>query len=225
LDHTNTCWANEIKMKLYSKIKNTILLIFIIFSISLPAVMKELEITLPILPDDLFSRDSVPDPCPDYESPKPNRYMIFWNDSPSIDGSFILVIHPKQIFLRSSHDNPNPNKIYWFSSISTEQYKEISHFLGKYNGKVFSNKGVWSWGGYKVFELTEAKESPYLTGDEKDSDYKKADLAIISNIFRIFAELNHGLPANVNKFKIVEGEISLLHGVYIGEKPVKIYVK
>jgi hypothetical protein len=51
-------------------------------------------------------------------------YEIRW-PSICLDGSLVLTITNRQIYLRSSHDNPNPNYLYWFANISDEQYKII----------------------------------------------------------------------------------------------------
>ena len=47
--------------------------------------------------------------------------MITWNDTPGIDGHFMLVVHAKQLFLRSGHNNPNPNYVYWVEQLSERQ--------------------------------------------------------------------------------------------------------
>jgi hypothetical protein len=36
-----------------------------------------------------------------------------------------LTITKRQIYLRSEHNNPNPNYLYWFANITEEQYKII----------------------------------------------------------------------------------------------------
>ena len=125
-------------------------------SYHLPAMSEDSIAALPILPQDMFSRKGVPDPCPHIGSGMPKRYMIFWNDFPAIDGGFVLVIHPKQVFLRSTHDNPNHDRVYWLSALSVSQYVALVVFLDQYRGKVFSDKGVWNWGGYKVLQLENA---------------------------------------------------------------------
>jgi len=144
----------------------------------------------------------------------PKRYMVFWNDVPAIDGSFVLVIHPRQVFLRSTHDNPNYNRIYWLSALSVSQYEALIVFLDQYSGNVFSDKGVWNWGGYKVVELEKAKQSPYATDDDWDAWYSRVNWAIEENMSRIFFELNHGLPVSVEKLNVPHA-ISIEHGVLI----------
>jgi len=53
---------------------------------------------------------------------------IYWNSS-CIDGSFLLVITPEQIYMRSGHNNPNPNRFYWVLPINKLTYKSIENTL------------------------------------------------------------------------------------------------
>ncbi len=46
---------------------------------------------------------------------------IFWN-SWCIDGRYEIKITPEQIYLISSHENPNPNFLYWVMNIDIETY-------------------------------------------------------------------------------------------------------
>jgi hypothetical protein len=52
-----------------------------------------------------------------------------------IDGRYDLVITPKQIYLRSEHENPNPNFLYWITNINREQFELIKNYLNKQNNK------------------------------------------------------------------------------------------
>jgi len=188
-----------------------------ILFIQLPALSEDSIVDLPILPDDLFSQKNIPNPCPFNESTKPKRYMIFWDDRPAIDGSFILVIHPTQIFLRSSHDNPNPDCIYWMSPISASQYQALSGILDQYKEKIFSQKNVWNWGGYKIFRFTKAKQSPYMTGTDWDAWHLKVDKTIESNMSQVFSELNRAFPKGVPKLNLISIPSISTHTVYIDD--------
>jgi hypothetical protein len=59
-----------------------------------------------------------------------NIIEISWS-SMYVDGRYILVITPRQIYLRSSHDNPNPNFLYWVTASSNKQFELIKHYLEK----------------------------------------------------------------------------------------------
>ena len=53
-----------------------------------------------------------------------NIVSFYW-DSWNIDGLYILRFSPKQMVLYSSHENPNPNYIYWSADITEEQFKAL----------------------------------------------------------------------------------------------------
>lgn len=65
---------------------------------------------------------------------------IYWNSS-CIDGSFHLVITPEQIYLRSGHNNPNPNRFYWVLPIDKLVYKSIENtFKEKKSFQLYDEK-------------------------------------------------------------------------------------
>lgn len=53
-----------------------------------------------------------------------NVISFYW-DSWLIDGRYNLRFTPKQMVLYSSHENPNPNYIYWSADITEEQFKAL----------------------------------------------------------------------------------------------------
>ena len=123
--------------------------------------------------------------------------MITWNDTPGIDGDFMLVVHPKQLFLRSGHNNPNPNFVYWVEQLSESQYTQLVKFLNAYNGQLF-RRDRWSrWSGYTLFMLRNPQISPQppdrMTPDGEASWQSRSDAAVNSNLRRILKELNRGL--------------------------------
>lgn len=81
-----------------------------------------------IIPDSIFSLQ--PDllylKFPDHpiKTTEKYGYEIRW-PSLYLDGSLILVITKRQIYLRSGHENPNPNLLYWFTNITPQQYRII----------------------------------------------------------------------------------------------------
>jgi hypothetical protein len=94
---------------------------------------------------------------------------ISWS-SKAIDGGYSIEINPKQIYLRSHHDNPNPNHLYWLDSLSNEQYQIIKSCL---NSKIknkfnkYTHKFSYSQSyGYKDFI-----QEKYLRGDWEDRSY------------------------------------------------------
>ena len=61
---------------------------------------------------------------------------IFWNAG-CIDGAYYLVLTPEQIYLRSGHNNPSPNLIFWQVNIDTFQYLQIKNGLNLKTPKGF----------------------------------------------------------------------------------------
>ncbi|RYZ96152.1 MAG: hypothetical protein EOP47_24440 [Sphingobacteriaceae bacterium] len=60
----------------------------------------------------------------------PNKRPIeFYWHSTCNDGSYILTVTPEQIFFSSSHDNPNPNFLFWVISINASQFLQIQKGL------------------------------------------------------------------------------------------------
>jgi hypothetical protein len=129
---------------------------------------------------------------------EPKRYMIAWNDTPATDGEFVLVVHPKQLFLRSRHDNPNPNYVYWVEQLSEGQYTQLVKFLDAYRERVFRRESGWP--GYTEFWLRNPHISPErgegMTGERGAAWERKSAAAVNSNLRRILRELNRGLSRN-----------------------------
>ena len=122
--------------------------------------------------------------------------MIAWNE-PAIDGDFRLVVHPKQLFLRSSHNNPNPNYVYWVQPLSEDQYTELVKSLDAYTGQLFRRNRWDQWPGYTTFMLKSPTLSPLpperMTSDGNASWQSRFDAAVNANLRRILRELKRGL--------------------------------
>lgn len=91
----------------------------------------------PVIPVDVFDRHPyrliLADPFDTMEIKVEHktRYVISW-PSPSIEGSLDLVISKRQMWLQSSHDNPNPNEIFWVTDIDEVQYTVVQYMLDKH---------------------------------------------------------------------------------------------
>ncbi len=57
-----------------------------------------------------------------YSFDKENECEISW-PAVRIDGSFSLVINPKEMYLRTHHENPNSPYLYWIVGIQPLQYE------------------------------------------------------------------------------------------------------
>ena len=81
-----------------------------------------------IIPDSIFSMQldilHLTYPGDTTESKEKYGYEIWWPSTYN-DGSLVLTITKRQIYLRSGHNNPNPNYLYWFVNITDEQYKIV----------------------------------------------------------------------------------------------------
>jgi hypothetical protein len=153
--------------------------------------------SVPLVPSILKAGVTIPDPCPHTTSMEPKRYMVAWNDTPAIDGDFMLVVHPTQLFLRTGHNNPNPNYVYWVEQLSEGQYTRLVRFFDKYSARLFRRERSVSWPGYTVFTLTNPRISPHrperMTNDTEAAWQSTSDAAVNSNLRRILRELNRGL--------------------------------
>jgi len=153
--------------------------------------------SVPLVPSILKSDITIPEPCPHTASMEPKRYMIMWNDTPGIDGNFILVLHPKQVFLRSAHDNPNPNYVYWVAPLSDAQYTRLVTFIDGYKGRLFRRNRWDRWAGYTLFTLENPRISPHFperrTPDSEAAWQRDFDAAVNANLRRILRELNRAL--------------------------------
>lgn len=87
-----------------------------------------------LIPDSIFSMqaDRLYLPLPLTIKGKKNKdgFEIRW-PSHYIDGSLMLTVTKKQIYLSSTHENPNPDYCYWLTNITAQQYKIIADKLSK----------------------------------------------------------------------------------------------
>jgi hypothetical protein len=89
--------------------------------------------------------------------------MITWNDTPGIDGEFMLVVHSKQLFLRSGHNNPNPNYVYWVDQLSEGQYTKLVKFSGCIQGATVSSRPLESMARLHIVHTEESSNQPAAT--------------------------------------------------------------
>lgn len=69
---------------------------------------------------------------------KKTEIEISWHSN-YIDGEYALNITPEQIYLRSYHENPNPDCLYWLKPISKDQFTTIRNYLKRKKDKQFRN--------------------------------------------------------------------------------------
>ena len=81
---------------------------------------------------------------------KQNVINFYW-DSWMIDGRYNLRFTPKQMVLYTSHENPNPDYIYWSANITEEQFQALKK-IPKFKYKWLSDKKKEKNLRYKNFE-------------------------------------------------------------------------
>lgn len=94
---------------------------------------------------------------------------ISWS-SISIDGGYSIEINPKQIYLRSNHDNPNPNYLFWIDSLSVEQFLIIKKSLNSMNRHKF-NKYNNEFEFSQSYGFKEFIQEKYFRGEYEDRSY------------------------------------------------------
>jgi hypothetical protein len=91
-----------------------------------------------VLPTDALTAFDAIHLSPELEGSE-QALSISWR-SPRIDGRFVLVLTPLQIYLRSGHDNPNPNYLYWLAPLSPAQFESARAFLGRTKDRRFERQ-------------------------------------------------------------------------------------
>jgi hypothetical protein len=124
--------------------------------------------------------------------------VIWWNDTAGIDGDFNLVVHPTQVFLVSSHNNPNPNFVYWVCGIDKDQYTALVARLEQGAPKGLAAETQLQMPGYTLFRLRAPVESPWMKANNPTPEQWRAwelrsDSAVNKNLSRIVATLNREL--------------------------------
>ncbi len=121
-----------------------------------------------------------------------NVIKIEWG-SYYIDGFYMLVITPRQIYLRSGHNNPNQSFLYWLSDFSEKQFSLIKDFLEE--------------DSQKSIIKSKSRNVKYLSYDFKkaiiEADISKKNPTTknerYENLKRIIKLINKSIP---NKIKI-----------------------
>jgi hypothetical protein len=121
--------------------------------------------------------------------------VVWWNDTPGIDGDFNFVVHPTQVFLVSSHNNPNPNFVYWVCAITKDQYAAIVARLDRGAPAGIVAETQLQMPGYTLFQLRAPVESPWMKANNPTPEQwrvweHRSDAAVNKNLSRIVALLN-----------------------------------
>ena|GEM_PF-1967590 len=156
-------------------------------------------INAPIILDGIFDihprRLIVVDPFDTVEVPRKTRITICW-PAPLDDGDRCLTITRRQIWLTSTHNNPNPNYFYWFTNITDEQYRMIERWI---NGKArLFTEYTWSSGFSRTLYYRR-----YIPEDSLPDDWSQevleryraaADDVHYANTVKLLEMINRGMP-------------------------------
>jgi hypothetical protein len=163
---------------------------------------------------------------------KEKIYNICW-PSPYIDGDFQIEVNPRQIYLITGHNNPNPSFVYWVKNINIEVYSKIEKAL-----KDSSNfKESVSYSQYVIVSYKDYIPEIEFTNDEwtnsewlqYENDYYEKSYMNFSKIIEIFNnELSNSEKIIIPDFESFRAQYGLyiLFGLgELGEQPKNTILK
>jgi hypothetical protein len=153
------------------------------------------------------------------DSTRPMRgFRISWPGT-FISGRNLMVINPRQIFLKTEHDNPYPDYLYWIIDIDTMQYRLISRNLFSHlNDKFDDHSNI-----YLDFYLLTYKDPAgelSLPDHWTDKEIRKHNMdyrnKLYMNLCRLLRMFNASLTRHGKEIRIPG------RNEFIGIKPVRI---
>ena len=156
-----------------------------------------------------------------FNSTKKDGFQINW-EALIHDGSYSLRVNKRQIVLLSTHENPNPNELYWFVNISEDMYWSIKKYFDKHRKdfKEYKNK-LSPYYYYRWLKFTPELPIPEEWTDENmkihDEDSEKKLYKNFSRLIELFniPLKNKIIIPNYNDFisikriRVVSGEFEL----------------
>lgn len=134
------------------------------------------------------------------------RPIQFYWISTCNDGYYNLTITPEQIIFSSSHDNPNPNYLFWVVDIDTSQYRQINNGLQRKPPQGFENLSKNYRQSLTVFYDNKFKDTFPIPDEWTDSIMEKHDVYCQSQIKRqlerYFSVLNSYIADTTKKVVI-----------------------
>ncbi|MCF6402921.1 hypothetical protein L3C95_08560 [Chitinophaga filiformis] len=121
-----------------------------------------------------------------------------------IDGSYVLTVKKRQIYLCTTHNNPNPNHLIWFANITSGQYEIIANKINR-EKTLFQPREVdhtWrKWYSYYnqlyyVMYKSEGDKPWEWTEKEREKLERDAPLRRYQNLHALISFLNSGLTAD-----------------------------
>ncbi len=100
---------------------------------------------------------------------------ISWFSS-YIDGTYCFVVTPRQMYLRSHHNNPNPNYLHWLTKSDSLSYKLIkTHFN---NSKQFESVNIQNRLG-QFYSFTNHLDENYVNDNWENKMYENLNYLIL----------------------------------------------
>ena len=115
---------------------------------------------------------------------------ISWS-SAYIDGIFSFVITPRQMYLRSHHNNPNPNYLYWLEKSDSLNLELIKNHFD--NSKLFESLDIQSRPGH-VYSFAKLINEDYLNDNWENKMY--------DNLSNIIFEINEAINQKDEKIEL-----------------------
>ncbi|RTQ50660.1 hypothetical protein EJV47_08480 [Hymenobacter gummosus] len=115
----------------------------------------------------------------------------------SVDGSLNMYISRRQLYLRTGHNNPNPNMLHWMQDITPAQFQAIDAVLKKPQPPFQAVRNSADFGYFRYLEFEpKTPSNPTLETEEQwkaFSTQEEQDLA--GRVIRLLQQLNRQLPA------------------------------
>jgi hypothetical protein len=203
-------------MHLYFMQASIILVVFILFSLAGSSQNKTPDSAMAYVDisegyvyipkwalDDKFDAVLIVSKGSDISSQR-KEFKLWWNSSCN-DGYYNLDVTPRQIYFSSSHDNPNPNYLYWAIDIDSIQYTEIAKGLQSKTPKGFSNLSKYYDDAY-VFHDDKFKDS--FTIPDEWTGPKEKEFAVYcqkqleQQLSKYFSILNSFIKEEDKKIKL-----------------------
>lgn len=121
----------------------------------------------------------------------------------NITGTYYIIITPRQIYLRSGHENPNPNFLFWITDVTSAQYEILKNYLYNNTNRKLDDCTI-EGSYYKSFFYNNYRKEKFRKGEWTDMQYKNF-ISILKLINRAFKskEMCIEIPDynNFNKIK------------------------
>ncbi|MBS1914014.1 MAG: hypothetical protein JST22_18650 [Bacteroidetes bacterium] len=93
------------------------------------------EAHAPLIPDSVFQHHPYRLVIPDRCDSAARQHVISWGAWSADEGLLELVVAPRQLWLRSAHDNPTADSLYWTAAITLQQHDGILASLREHRSR------------------------------------------------------------------------------------------